>query len=176
MHITEKQLKFITEIASREALKAHKLEKQKYEQEKHDRRLRNIKLLLRNYRSFKKHCEDVKVEIDELNEQIGLVAVDSEEFKLESIKRSKEKTLIMVKYTEKMMNVYEVLCLQDVDDPEAIRRFSIVRDLYISDAKETIIKVAEKYGVAERTVYRDVDKASEALAILMFGIDGVKFK
>ncbi len=175
MHITEKQLKFITEIASKEAIKAHQAERKLQHKERHDRRLRNIKLLLRNYRGFKKHCEDVKFEIDEINEKIGMVTVDSEEFKLESIKRSKEKTLIMVKYTEKMMEVYKVLCEQD-EDPDEIRRFQVVHDLYVSDKKESVTKIAERHSVAERTVYRDIDKASESLAILMFGIDGVKFK
>src|SRR5699024_10440544 len=152
MHITEKQLKLITEIASREAIKAHKEERKQQQKESHDRRLRNIKLLLRNYRGFKKHCEDVKLEIDEINEKIGLVTVDSEEFKLESIKRSKEKTLSMVKYTEKMMKVYKALCEQD-DDPDEIRRFNVVYDLYVSDKKETVTKIAERYSVAERTIY-----------------------
>lgn len=175
MHITEQQLKFITKIASQETIKALREERKQQQKESHDRRLRNIKLLLRNYRGFKKHCEDVKLEIDDINEKIGMVTVDSEEFKLESIKRSKEKTLIMVKYTEKMMKVYKVLCEQD-EDPDEVRRFNVVHDLYVSDKKETVTKIAERYSVAERTIYRDIDKASESLAILMFGIDGVKFK
>src|SRR5690625_4905468 len=175
MHITEKQLKFITEIASKEAIKAHYEKKELDRKKRHDRRLRNIKLLLRNYRSFKKNCDDVKLEIDDINQRIGLVAVDSKEFKLESIKRSKEKTLIMVRYTEKMMQVYEILCMQD-EDPEEMRRYNVVHDLYVSDKKESVKDIAERYSVAERTVYRDIDKASESLAILMFGIDGVKFK
>lgn len=175
MHVTEKQLKLITEIASREAIKAHHEYIKKQQKINYDRRLRNIKLLLRNYRSFKKHCEDVKLEIDEINERLDFVTIDSDEFKLQSIKRSKEKTLIMVKYTEKMMNVYKVLC-EESEDQEDIRLYQTVNDLYISDDKKTVEQVAECHSVTKRTVYRDVEKACEALAVLLFGIDGVRFK
>lgn len=174
MHITEKQLQLITEIASREAIKALREYTQKQKKERHDRRLRNIKLLLKNYRSFKKHCEDIKLEIDEINERIGFVTIDSDEFKLESIKRSKEKTLIMVKYTEKMMDVYRVICEQS-DDKDDMRRYETVNHLYISDDKKTVDEIASGHLVHKRTVYKDIDKACETLVVLMFGIDGVKF-
>lgn len=175
MHITEKQLQLITKVATKEAIKAHQEYTKKQQKERHDRRLRNIKLLLRNYRSFKKHCEDIKLEIDEIDDRIGFVTVDSEEFKLESIKRSKERTLIMVKYTEKMMKVYKTLCEQS-EDLEDLRRYNIVYDMYISNRKRSVTEVSERHSVAKRTVYRDIDKASKSLSVLMFGIDGVKFK
>ncbi|MGM8213553.1 hypothetical protein ACLIBH_12320 [Virgibacillus sp. W0430] len=175
MHITENQLKLITETASQEAIRAYREHSKKQQKEKYDRRLRNIKLLLRNYRSFKKHCQDIKLEIDEINERLEFVTIDSNEFKLESIKRSKEKTLIMVKYIEKMMNVYKVLCDQS-EDPEEIRRHNVVYDLYVSNVKKTVEEVAKCQNVVPRTVYRDIDKACESLVVLMFGVDGVKFK
>lgn len=175
MHITEKQLKFITEIASQEAVKAYQKKAEKEIATRKDRRLRNVKLLLRNYRGFKKHCEDVKIEIDELEEQLDFVTIDSEEFKLQSIKQSKEKTLIMVKYTEKMMGVYKVLS-EESGDPEQIRRYETVHGLYISEDRKTVEEVAKCQNVTERTVYRDVEKACDTLVVLLFGIDGVKFK
>lgn len=175
MHITEKQLKLITEVASREAVKAHQEYLEKEERAKHDRRLRNVKLLLKNYRSFKKHCENVELDIDRINARIAFVTIDSDEFKLESIRRSKEKTLVMVKYTEKMMQVYKVLT-ETSDDPEEKRRYEIIHSLYFSKDRQTIKKVAKCQNVVERTIYRDVEKACEDLAVLLFGIDGVRFK
>lgn len=174
MHITEKQLKLITEVASREAIKAQKEYEEKEQRKKLDRRLRNVKLLLRNYRSFKKSCENIKLEIDEIDEQLDFVTLDSDEFKLQSIKRSKKKTLIMVKYTEKMMNVYRVMCEQS-DDKEDIRLYETVNSLYISDDKKTVEEIAECQNVTERTVYRNIEKACESLAVLLFGMDGVRF-
>lgn len=174
MHVTEKQLKLITEIASQEAIKAHIEIAKREEKTRRDRRLKNIKLLLRNYRSFKKHCEDIKLEIDELNDRLTFVTVDSEEFKLESIMRSKERTLIMVRYVDRMLLVYKTLC-ENSDNPEDIRQYKIIHHLYISDGKLPVKDVARREKVAERTVYRDVDKACKTLASLMFGLDGVRF-
>lgn len=174
MHVTEEQLKLITKIATKEAVKAYHKQTEREIKKRKDRRLRNTKLLLRNYRSFKKHCDDIKLEIDEINDRIDFVTIDSDEFKLESIKRSKEKTLIMVRYTEKMMKVYKALCEQS-NDKEAIRRYKTVYDLYISEDRKTVEQVAKCQSVAKRTVYRDVEKACDTLVVLMFGIDGVKF-
>jgi hypothetical protein len=174
MHITERQLKTITQIASREAIQAYSEKQEKEKQERHDRRLRNVKLLLKHYRSFKKHCENVKLDIEEVDVRLAYVTIDSDEFKLESIKRSKKKTLVMVKYTEKMMNVYKVMS-EASDDPEEKRRYQIVHDLYFSDDKKTVEEVAACQNVVDRTVYRDVEKACKDLAVLLFGIDGVKF-
>lgn len=174
MHITEKQLRLISEIASREAIKAHQENLKQEEKARRDRRLKNIKLLLRNYRNFKKHCEDIKLEIDELNDRLTFVTVDSEEFKLESILRSKERTLIMVRYVDRMIMVYKTLC-ESSDNPEDMRQFRIIHDLYISDDRMSVKFISKRENVAERTVYRDVDKACKTLASLMFGLDGVRF-
>lgn len=175
MHITEKQLKLITEVASREAVKAHQEYMEKNERVKHDRRLRNVKLLLKNYRSFKKHCENVELDIERINARIAFVTIDSDEFKLESIRRSKEKTLVMVKYTEKMMEVYKVIS-ENSDDQDELRRYQTVNSLYFTPDKKTVKEVSKCQNVAERTVYRDIEKACEDLAVLLFGIDGVRFK
>ena len=48
MHITEKQLKLITKTASQEAIKAYREQETKQQKQKHDWRLRNSKLLLKN--------------------------------------------------------------------------------------------------------------------------------
>ncbi|WP_244943841.1 hypothetical protein [Siminovitchia fortis] len=174
MKLSEKQLDTIAKAAANAAIEAYENHKNQQEKKKHDRRLRNIKLLLRNYRSFKKHCEDVRLEINILDEKLELEYLDSNEFKIESIKRSKEKTLAMVRYIDKVLTVYKVMCEQS-GDPEEIRRYQTIHQFYISDGKMTADEIAAWHTVAKRTVYRDIEKACKALAVLMFGVDGVKF-
>lgn len=161
-------------LISKTAIETYENHKKQQEKKRHDRRLRNIKLLLRNYRSFVKHCKDIKLEIDDINEEIELAFLDSEEFKLESIKRSKEKTLVMVRYIDKILAVYKLMCEQS-GDPEEIRRYQTVYQFYISDTKMTAEEVAAGHSVHKRTVYKDIDNACKTLAVLMFGVDGVKF-
>ncbi len=161
-------------LISKTAIETYENHKQQQEQKKHDRRLRNIKLLLRNYRSFVRHCKDIKLEIQDINEEIEWAALDSEEFKLESIKRSKEKTLAMVRYIDKMLAVYKVMC--EEEGAEAKRRYHVISSLYINSPKMSVKELSDVHFISERTIRRDREKACEALAVLMFGIDAVRFK
>lgn len=42
--------------------------------------------------------------------------------------------------------------------------------------QQWIVKLAADEGAVERTIYKDIDIASEKIAALMFGIDGLKRK
>ncbi len=161
-------------LISKTAIEAYEDHKKQQEKKRHDRRLRNIKLLLRNYRSFVKHCKDIKLEIDDINEEIEQAFLDSDEFKLESIKRSKEKTLAMIRYIDKMLAVYKVMCTQS-NRPEEIRRCETIFRMYIGEKKMTAKEISELQSVAVRTVFTDIEKACKDLSVLVFGVDGIKF-
>lgn len=172
--ISPKYLEIITETAVKTALEHIEKQKKEQEKKKRDRRLRNIKLLLRNYRSFVKHVEDIKLDIKELDEKLEfLEAGDSEEFSIRTIKKSKEKTLILIRYIEKMLRVYKFMC-EESGNPEDLRRYQIIHDLYISEEKLSAKEIAECQNVNLRTVYRDINKACETLSVLVFGVDGIK--
>ena len=174
MKLSEKQLDTIAKAAANAAIEAYENHKNQQEKKKHDRRLRNIKLLLRNYRSFVRHCKDIKLEIDILDEKLELEYLDSNEFKIESIKRSKEKTLAMVRYIDKMLAVYKLMCEQS-GRPEEVRRYETIYKMYITDKKMTAKEISALQSVAERTVFTDIEKACNDLSVLVFGIDGVRF-
>ena len=171
--LTDKHVRLITETAVKTAL--DHLEKQKLEEDKkkYDRRLRNIKLLLRNYRSFVNHVEDIKIAIDDLNEKLELDDLETDEFAVRSIKKSKERTLAIVKYINKMIEVYKFMCEQS-GDIEDQRRYQVVYEMYISEKKLTAKEIAIGHSVHARTIYKDVDRACETLAVLVFGVDGVR--
>jgi hypothetical protein len=168
--LNEKQL----EVIARAALEYLDQEKQKQEKQKHDRRLRNVKLLLRNYRSFKLHCEDVKLDIKRLDKKLELDELDTNEFAIESIKRSKERTLAMVKFIDKMIAVFKVMCEQSGKE-EDLRIYQSVYYLYISEDKKTAKEIATCQNTDPRTVYRDVKTACKTLSTLVFGVDSIRF-
>ncbi|MYL41809.1 hypothetical protein [Virgibacillus salexigens] len=176
MHITENQLKLITQTASQEAIKAYRDYKEKQDKEKHDRRLRNTKLLLKKYRSFVLHCEDVRLDIKKLEKpkEDLIEELEENEYAVESIKRSKERTLIMVEFIKEMLAVYRTLCEQS-SKPEEQRRYDIINKMYISDQKYTAEEIATCHNIEVRTVYRDINKACNTLSGLVFGVDSVKF-
>lgn len=165
----------VTKLSVQTALEFLEKEKKRQLKEQHDRRLRNIKLLLRNYRAFVKHCEDVKADINDLQEQLDLSDIDTDDFKIMSILRSKERTLAMVSYINKALKVYKIMC-EESEDVEAKRRYQVIYEMYISEEKITAKDLATGHFVHTRTIYKDVDNACKTLAVLMFGIDGIKFR
>jgi hypothetical protein len=172
--VNQKTIDQITKIAVQTALDYLEKEKVKQEKQKHDRRLRNIRLLLKNYRSLVRHCGDVKLEIDKLDEKLELGLLDSNEFAIESVKRSKKRTLAMVKFVTRMVKAYEKMC--EAESEEALRRYRSVYYLYISDERKTAKEIATCHKTDIRTVYRDVNNSLEPLSVLMFGVDGLRFK
>ncbi|MDM8100950.1 hypothetical protein [Oceanobacillus oncorhynchi] len=173
MHLTEKQLKLITEVASQEAVKAFKADLEKQEEVKHDRRLHNIKLLLKNYRSLVLHCEDTREELEELQET-SIQDLDVEQINLESIesiKRSKKKSLAMVYFIQGKMEAYKRAC-----DSKEIRYYRVLEKKYITSRKYTIDEIAAVEHIDRATVHRYLHKAVEQLPVIFFGIDAVPLK
>lgn len=174
MELSDKQLQIISQAAVQTALEHLEKEKQKQEQQKHDRRLRNIKLLLRNYRSFKSHCEATREDIKELDEYLELDEFGTNELAIEAIKNSKKRTLAMVNFIDKMMGIFKIMCEQS-DKEEDKRIYQSVYLLYISDLKFSAKDISERHKTDPRTVYKDVEKACKTLASLVFGVDSLRF-
>lgn len=173
MHITEKQLKFIAEIASREAIKAHIEDEKKLEQEKRDRRLHNIKLLLKNYRALVLHCEKVKDDLEEL-EDTSIQDLDIETINLESIesiKQSKTKTLAMVYFIQSKIEAYKKSCSTD-----EMKYFRVLEKRYITEKKYTIQEISITEKIDRATVHRHLNKAIQDLPVIFFGVDAIKFE
>ncbi|WP_018934587.1 hypothetical protein [Gracilibacillus lacisalsi] len=175
MHITEKQLKLITEVASEKAIEAYNEYMNKKAKEKHDRRLRNTKLLLKNYRTFVLHCSEVKMDIDEIEQPKDILdELERDENAIESIKKSKERTLIMVNFINSMLSVYKALCERSIK-PEEQRRYDVVYKMYIATEESKAEDIATCHNIETRTVYRDVNKACNTLSGLIFGVDSIRF-
>lgn len=161
----------VAEIAARVAIEFVQKEQDKQRKSQRDRRLRNTRLLLKNYRRFAVHAVNLKDELDELNilEQADMLDQD---FAIESIKRSKERTLAIVKFVDQMLKVYRLLC-ESTGRAEDMRRYDTVYQMYISEEKKTADEIAECHSVDRSTVFRDIKAATNALTALFFGVDGV---
>lgn len=163
----------IAKIAAEAALEFYKKEQERQSKLKKDRRLRNTKLLLRNYRKFKVHCEENLSEIEALMDFDSFEYLDVEELAIEAIIKNKARTAAMVKYIDRMLEVYRIMS-EKSNKPEDLRRFKILYDLYISDDEKTVEELSECHNIEKRSVYRDCNKACEALSSLIFGVDGLR--
>lgn len=163
----------IAKIAAEAALDFYKKEQERQNKLKRDRRLRNMKLLLRNYRMFKIHCEDLQCELEEMKDPDSFEYLDVDELAIESIIKNKERTTVMVRYIDRMIDIHRILA-EKSNKAEDLRRFKIMFDTYIAEEEKTIDEIADCHFVDKRTVYRDLNKACEALSSLIFGVDGVR--
>ena len=153
---------------------------------RYDRRLHNTRLLLKNYRVLKHHALDAVHTGARANEVISENAVDilddlesmgfrkvDDRLYIESIKRSQQRTRIIIEHIDEMLRYWRIDCEQSGRE-EALRRYRIVVDTYISDDQMTAEELAQREHIEKRTVYKDIKAAMRPLSALIFGIDGIK--
>lgn len=174
--LEEEVTKLSAETAVKAAIEFLEKEKQKQQKEKRDWRLRNTKLLLKHYRSFVSHVEGAKekIKVTAHDYAEAMESLHTQELALESIKRSTQRTIVMVRFVQRMLSVYESMCLTS-GHPEDWRRYQIIHAMYISDDKMTAEQVAKCHFIETRTVYRDINEASKTLSVLVFGVDAIEF-
>lgn len=181
------ELEAIVRLASETAVESYRkeLERQqeqdgKARRERHHRVVNSAKMLLKNYRRFKKmtvssvygkdtSTNETLVELLELMQGI----YRSGELEVVSIKDRVARTELMIEHIDAMLEVYKKDCNRS---PEGQRRYKVIYWMYLSeDESKTAEDIAEIENVVVRTVFRDIKTAYEELAVLFFGIDGVRF-
>lgn len=181
------ELEAIVRLASETAIESYRkeLERQqeqdgKARRERHHRVVNSAKMLLKNYRRFKKmtvssvygkdtSTNETLVELLELMQGI----YRSGELEVVSIKDRVARTELMIEHIDAMLEVYKKDCNRS---PEGQRLYRVIYWMYLSeDESKTAEDIAEMENVVVRTVFRDIKTAYEELAVLFFGIDGVRF-
>ena len=147
------------------------------------RKLHNTDLLLRNYRvlreSMANAVDDIQqfendLEADEILAMMLNKETD-ESIAIQSIKRSKARTAIIIKHIDTMLDIYQVYCAKSQDGTD-MRRYEAIMDRYIRDEEYTVAEIAERFFVSEKTIYRDLSIGKTKLAALIFGIDGLNIR
>jgi len=154
--------------------------KKQFVSENKDKRLHNTKLLIRNYRMFKTHAEKSLCSAAECKDSVfDILSMMSDrefskaEFTVKAIENSAARTAIIVNHITAMVETYEIWCHRS-GKPENERRCRVLKALYIDDNPPTPEDLADKEGIDRRTIYKDIDSATEILAALIFGIDSFK--
>lgn len=176
---TQHIIKLAGEAGAKAALEALEKERKKAQKNRHDRRLRNTKLLLRNYRMLSAHCKSAIYDERQVFDENAIDVLDmmedylsNEDLYVESIKRSARRTYIIMAHINEMLRLFEIYCYNS-GKPEDERRFRAIESLYITDMPLTVKEIAKIESIDERTVYKDIDSACEKLSALIFGIDGL---
>ncbi|MBR1760906.1 MAG: helix-turn-helix domain-containing protein [Schwartzia sp.] len=124
--------------------------------EEFDARYHDVKLLMNNYRKLKAHYAHISPETLEVSVICSM----------------RRKTKLMMSHVDKMLLVYKDLC-QAAITPDEARRWEAIYLRYIAEERMSIEDIAEKLGIDKRTFYRDVGRAMEDMAVLLFGIEAI---
>jgi len=172
--ITEHASKVATEIA----VEIYNKQKDREEKEKFDRRLNNTKLLLEHYRDFSDYGDKAIYRIYEKLDEDVIDIIEMMEGRrtdkagrIESIEKGVMRTRAIMNHVNSMLKVYKKSC-EESPYPEDRRRYRVVEGLYLKKVPESVQDIADREGIVERTVYKDVTAACKRLTALIFGIDG----
>lgn len=158
-------------------------ERKKARKERQDRRLHNTRLLLKNYRILKIHAKNAISSSNQIKaageNAIGILdSLDADELTdglyIESIKKSQERTAIILSHIDMMMELYRAYCY-NTGNAEDIRRYRVIMENYIEEPKKSAQDIADTYGIEKRTVFKDITTAIKPITALFFGIDSMKF-
>ena len=147
----------------------------------YDIKIKNTRLLLKNYRRFEKACIQAVVTekdlesatVDEILDKLYCTTYD-EVTVVQSILTSKKRTEIIMSHIKKIINFY-IFDADNSKNDEKSRRAHILEDLYIKGKKQPSMSVlSNRYHISERQVHRDKNIAIEEIAVFMFGIDGIR--
>lgn len=124
--------------------------------EEFDTRYHDVNLLMKNYRKLKAHYAHISPEALEVS----------------SICSMRRKTGLMMSHVDKMLTAYEALCKDAVNSDEA-RRWDALYLRYIDEERMSVDDIAERLNIDKRTFYRDINRAMEDMAVLLFGIEAI---
>lgn len=146
---------------------------------RYDRRLRNTRMLLKNYRAFKKYAQGAVFNAKQVTENAVdiLDGLDSfsfnDELYVESIKKSQQRTIIILRHIDEMLNFYRIACEQSGKEEE-MRYYRIIMATYINEERKSAEEIAEQENIERRTVYKNINTAIKPISALIFGVDSIK--
>lgn len=168
-------------IGAREALKTFEQERKKEYSHRADKRLRNTKLLLRNYHMLKEHVENSVFGRTQMKESAldileSMMSIYNDEVIIQSIKNSATRTAIIVSHIETMFGLYYSYCDRSTNREIDLRRYNVVWDMYMAEDTLSAKEIAEKQNISKDSVYSDLRVGIERLTALIFGVDGLNVR
>lgn len=163
------------------AMEHIRTEREKERKSRQDRRLHNTRLLLKNYRLLKEHTKGAIFRANQARERAVDILDVLNDYEMddglyiESIKKSQQRTLIILAHIDQMLELYKAYCYNS-GNPENIRRYGVVMATYIDEPKKSALEIAGTFGIEKRTVYKDIKAAANPLTALLFGIDSLRME
>lgn len=158
----------LAKMAAKEAVKEYKKE-----QEKNRKRtaLHNAKLLMSNYNILKMNVEEGISDISQVDfTSLKDIYSDEDVLYIESIRRSKIRSLIMITHIEKCLELLKA----DLEKKDELDKYKVFIEVLVE--QKTHEDVAEANHIVPMTVYRWVNELLRKLSVYLFGIDSLTLK
>lgn len=175
--LSHETIQAITREATTTAIAEFERIRAQQRQEQTDRRLRNTKLLMKNYRKFADYNSHAIYETAQIcqacdNDALFSLAgiTPSDKFHVESIRNGVATTRIIVEHIDTMLDVYKSRC-EKSPKAEKQRRWRVLQAMYLSSEDLSPAEIADKEHISMSQFYDDINNACEDLTPLLFGLD-----
>ncbi|MCH4170679.1 MAG: hypothetical protein LKF36_05565 [Lactobacillus sp.] len=138
------------------------------QKEERDFRLRNTKILLREYRKLKAHIA-IAPEEEITPDEYKLLSGGHQD--LSALMRYKISTKRIMHYVDSILEAYEAYCQRG--DYYDKRRWGIIQRLYLTEPKQTLASLAQYYNIDPSVLGKERNRAIQDLSIMLFGIRGL---
>jgi len=130
-----------------------------------EKKLRNVKILLENYRYLQNHLD---IELPEIQMDDKLSGYQLSLYSLLGYRaRSRE----MMEFVNDIFNQYKHICQSGTEADR--RKYSIIDGLYLSEKHQSKQSLCERWNIDGSTLNRDEHKAMNELKVMLFGIDSL---
>ncbi len=167
------------DAAAAKAIEIYEAKEAERHKSSEDKKLKNVKLLLKEYRSLKAYADNALCDASQLNDLVIRELIgfsDYEKYKVESIQNQIVTTKTIMQHVETMLNIYKIRCTTSIRE-DMRRRWRVIESAFITgETAPTYEEIAEREIIDTRTVYKDIDKACKDLSSLFFGIDIKEFE
>ena len=169
----------IHEIATAAAVEALKLQKNDERERARKSKFGNTERLLKNYSSLIAHIElsQDKASAEDI-ESFNFEETDRDDITIQSIRRSRIRTLIMVMQIE--------ICLEklrtDMIDKGQPEKYAVIEKFYLDPVKNSMTYTERKRIIAaeipcgETSVWKWRNEMINELSVLLFGVDGLRLE
>lgn len=131
-------------------------------------RIKNTKLLLKNYDILQGYTQEVNTSIDEILRDV----FSKDDLKLRSIDGYKARTAKMMEYTNLMLDAYKSYASKR--DVRVRRRYYTLVHTYITPIKMSRMEIASYFDCSDKTIQRDEQDAIREFSIFLFGITSLE--
>jgi HD superfamily phosphohydrolase len=135
--------------------------------EKKRKALHNTKMLLKNYNKIKISIEEAISEADQL-EQDTIYCTDDEEVYINSIRKSKLRSLIVIAHIDKALAIIK----EEYKNKGTSEKYDAFMDCMIYGM--TYDEAAVIYFTSKQSISRWVVDTSKLISIQLFGVDGLE--